>query len=142
MDRASSPYPLRSGGAVGPAASAAASQKAAMAKAAAVRVSVEARLAHAGPIPTPQSILPYRHALVLNEYDVIKVVEGQYPHKKIHVVQWAIRDGRVLPDARKIPGRAVGLTVEPYDVHPELEGERLITDLGVSDLPLFYEIER
>ncbi len=34
--------------------------------------------AHAGPIPTPQSILPYRHALVVNEYDVVTVVEGQY----------------------------------------------------------------
>ncbi len=27
------------------------------------------RLAHAGPIPTPESILPYRHALVVNEYE-------------------------------------------------------------------------
>ena len=45
------------------------------------RAVVDVRLAHAGPIPTPESILPYRHALVVNAYDVVTVVEGQYAQK-------------------------------------------------------------
>jgi hypothetical protein len=140
MDVDRSPYPRRSAGAIGPPASANASGPAAQ-KPGATRVVAEVRLARAGPIPTPQSILPYRHALVVNEYDVVKVVEGQYTQKKILVAQWAIRDGRVLADARKAPGAGVRLTTERYDAHPELEGERLITDVGTTDLPLYYEIK-
>jgi hypothetical protein len=102
---------------------------------------VEARLTHAGPIPTPQSILPYRHALVVNEYDVVSIANGQYTEKKIQVAQWAIRDGKVLGDAQKSVGTTARLTAERYDAHPELEGERLISDLGTSTLPLYYEIK-
>jgi hypothetical protein len=140
MERSRSPYPVRAAASVGPATSTAPAA-AASAKAGATRVVVDARLAHAGPIPTPQSILPYRHALVVNEYDVVKVVDGQYSGGKIRVAQWAIRDGKVLGDAKKAPGAQAQLTVERYDAHPELEGERLITDLPASDLPLYYEIK-
>jgi hypothetical protein len=139
MDRERSPYPTRPGGAIGPAT--ASPEQRTAARAGATRVVLEARLAHAGPIPTPQSILPYRHALVVNEYDVVKVVEGQYAQPKIQVAQWAIRDGKVLAEARKQPGATTRLTIERYDSHPELEGERLITDRGASDLPLYYEIK-
>ncbi len=139
MDREKSPYPTRPAGAIGPAAAAPAQSTAA--RAGATRVVIEARLAHAGPIPTPQSILPYRHALVVNEYDVVKVVEGQYAHAKIQVAQWAIRDGKVLPGAQKQPGATSRLTIERFDAHPELEGERLITDREASNLPLYYEIK-
>jgi hypothetical protein len=139
MDAERSPYPRRPAGAIGPAPAAAGSGPAS--KPGATRVVLEARLAHAGPIPTPQSILPYRHALVVNEYDVVKVVEGQYTAEKIQVAQWAIRDGKVLPDAKKSVGATVRVSTERFDAHPELEGERVITDLPASDLPLYYEIK-
>lgn len=106
------------------------------------RVVLEARLTHAGPIPTPQSILPYRHALVVSEYDVVKVTEGSYEQGKIRVAHWAIRDGRVLAAEGRAVGSTSRLTVERYDAHPELEGERLITDLGSSDLALYYDVAR
>ena len=78
-----------------------------------------------GPIPTPEAILPYRSALVVNEYDVVQVIEGVYSERTIQIAQWAIRDGRLLPEARKLAGAAFTLAVERYDAHPELEGERL-----------------
>ena len=65
------------------------------------------------------------------------VVEGSYASKDIRVAQWAIRDSRILPDARKAPGAAFTLTVERYDAHPELEGERLISSSEASTLPLY-----
>jgi hypothetical protein len=34
------------------------------------------------------------------------------------------------------------LTVEPYDAHPELEGERLLSDVEQSTLPLYYDINK
>jgi hypothetical protein len=142
MDTSRSPYPMRPSGPVGPPDSAASSGQQTSTAPGAARVVLDVRLAHAGPIPSPQSILPYRHALVVNEYEIVKVVEGQYAQQKIQVAQWAIRDGRVLADARKSPGSVARLTVERYDAHPELEGERLITDLAASTLPLYYEVRK
>ena len=94
---------------------------------AASRLVVSARLTRAGTIPTPESILPYRSALVVNEYEVVQVTGGAYPHPTIQVAQWAIRDGRLV-EARRLAGAAFNLTVERYDAHPELEGERLVSD--------------
>lgn len=140
IDVARSPYPVRPAGIIGPPEPNGGTGQAGAAKPGATRVIVQARLTHAGPIPAPQSILPYRHALVVHEYEVLEVVEGQYRDRTIQVAQWAIRDGRELPDARKTGTLAVRLVLERYDSHPELEGERLITDLGASNLPLYYEI--
>ena len=140
IDGSRSSYPMRPAGTIGPQGSTGGAAQSGTAKPGATRVVVEARLTHAGPIPTPQSILPYRHALVVNEYEILQVAEGQYPEKKLQVAQWAIRDGKVLSDAKKPGGATVRLSVERYDAHPELEGERLISDLGASSLPLYYEI--
>ena len=141
IDRDKSPFPARPAGAVGPASATPAPGAAQPGNAAATRAVVDVRLTHAGPIPTPESILPYRHALVVNAYDVVTVVEGQYAQKTIHVAQWAIRDGKVLAEAAKAPGATARLTVERYDAHPELEGERLITDLGAANVPLYLAIK-
>lgn len=141
MDLARSPYPRRPSGPVGPANAAKTdAARAPLSRADAGRLVVDVRLARAGSIPNPQSILPYRHALVVNEYAVVSVVQGTYKAKEIRVAQWAIRDGRVLPDARKKTGAAFTLNVERYDAHPELEGERLISSSETSPLPLFYDV--
>jgi hypothetical protein len=142
IDRDKSTVPARPSGAIGPAAPSSQAGTAAPANAAATRAVVDARLVHAGPVPTPASILPYRHALVVNRYEIVSVVEGQYAQKAIHVAQWAIRDGKVLAEAARTAGATTRLTVERFDAHPELEGERLISDTGASDLPLYFEIKR
>jgi hypothetical protein len=104
-------------------------------------VVVEARLASAAAIPTPRSIAPYRNALVVSIYDVVKVAEGEYKAPRILVAQWAIRDARVLDEARqRSVGSVARLTLERYDAHPELEGERLIAASGAPDLPLYYDV--
>ena len=148
IDRSGNPYADRPGGPVGPASSAVApgapggTPQPAGTRTDVARAVLETRLVHAGPIPSPPSILPYRHALVVNEYEVVRVVEGTYAPRTIRVAQWAIRDSRVLPEARRTAGAAGRLIVERYDAHPELEGERLVTDLGASDLPLYYEVRK
>lgn len=105
------------------------------------RIVVEARLTSAAEIPAPRSIAPYRHALVVNVFDVLDVVEGEYREPRLIAAQWAIRDARVLDEARR---RAVGttmrLTLERYDAHPELEGERLIAAGDGPNLPLYYDV--
>ena len=105
------------------------------------RTVVDARLAVAASIPAPRSIAPYRNALVANVYDVVTVVEGKYSESRIVVAQWAIRDAAVLDEARqRRVGSTVRLTLERYDAHPELEGERLIVAQGAPDLPVFYDV--
>jgi hypothetical protein len=108
----------------------------------ATRLVASVRLTQAGPIPTPESILPYRTALVVNDYEVVEIVAGQYSERAIKIAQWAIRDGRVLPAANRTGGAAFTLTLERYDAHLELEGERLIATGGTSTLPLYYDIGR
>ena len=141
MDAATSPYARSPRGAVGPvtAQAGAQGQRPPAGAAEASRAVVDVRLTHAGPIPDPEAILPYRHALTVNEYDVVNVVEGAYAEPRIRVAQWVIRDSRVLDDARRFAGTAFRLTVERYDAHGELEGERLISDTE-STLPLYYDV--
>ena len=133
--------PRQPSGPVGP-PHAVRSKAASSSKADAGRLLVNVRLKRAGTIPDPQAILPYRHGLVVSEYEVLEIVEGTYPHKAIRLAQWAIRDSKVLPEARRTVGAAFTLVAERYDAHPELEGERLLSDSETSPLPLYYEISR
>ena len=143
IDVARSPHPRRPSGSIGPATAAGrAATGAAAGQAAAGRLVVDVRLRKPGTIPAPKSILPYRHALVVNEYEILKVVQGTAAERTIHIAQWAIRDGRELAGARKSAGATFTLTVERYDAHSELEGERLISDGATSGLPLYYDVGR
>jgi hypothetical protein len=143
IDPTRSPIPRQPHGRIGPAhASAAPPAGVTAAKAMEARLVLNVRLNRATTIPNPQSILPYRHALVVNEYEVMDVIRGKYAAKTIQIAQWVIRDGKVLPDARRLVGSGFTLTVEPYDAHPELEGERRLSDLGQATLPIYYEMPR
>ena len=148
IDRSRSPYPITPPGPIGPQATAGSNTSAPGAKPAQAasttpaiaRLVIDARLVKPGPIPSPQAIAPYRHALSAGVYEVVKVIEGTYAAKQILAAHWTIRDARVLADARRTIGTVYRLTLERYDAHPELEGERLMTDRDTPDLPIYYEI--
>ncbi|MDP2989016.1 MAG: hypothetical protein Q8O57_00420, partial [Kiritimatiellota bacterium] len=108
----------------------------------AVRLVLTAHPVEFSRIPLPAAIAPYRRALVVNRYDVDRVAEGRYAEKQIMVAHWAIRDGRVLPTAARDKTKTYCLVLEPFDAHPELEGERLIMDSDEFRLRLYYEVER
>jgi hypothetical protein len=140
IDLERSPHPRRPRGQVGPASASAAASGGSAHEAETGRIVVDVRLVQPGPVPTPQSILPYRHALVVNDYEVVKLVDGTYGASRVRVAQWAVRDSRVLAGARKTAGAAFTLTLERYDAHPELEGERLIGGSEAAGLPLYYDV--
>jgi hypothetical protein len=142
IDAGRSPYPRRPRGRIGPpGVTVQSATSRPVGSADAGRLVVNARLDHPGPVPTPQSILPYRHALVVNEYRVLDVITGTYEPRSISIAQWAIRDSRVLADASRIAGAAFTLTVERYDAHAELEGERLISNSEAPpERPLYYDV--
>jgi hypothetical protein len=138
IDVARSAHSTRPRGAIGPAHAAGTLRSAVSAPP--TRLVVNVRLLRSAVIPDPQSILPYRHALGVNEYEIMDVVQGSYAEKEIRIAQWAIRDSRLVPGARKLPGTAFTLVVDRYDAHPELEGERVISASETSRLPLYYDI--
>jgi hypothetical protein len=141
IDADRSPYPRRPAGAIGPSTAAGAEAKATRdAPPDAGRLEITARLRRAGPVPSPQAILPYRHALSVSEYDVVEVRAGAYGQKAIRVAEWVIRGSRIVGSAGKKPGDTFSLIVDPYGAHPELEGERLIADSDASSLPLYYAV--
>ena len=146
IDRNRSPHAARPDGPIGPATAAEAPRPSGTGRAAtsaiARRMVVDVQLSRPGPIPSPDAILPYRHALVVNDYEVVSVREGTYGEQRMRIAQWAIRDGRVLNGARKAAGTRYRLTVEPYDAHPELEGERLIIQNDAAGRPVFYDVGR
>ena len=106
------------------------------------RVVVEARLTDLSVIPTPQDIAPYRRALLVNGYEVVRVISGSYRQKKIMAAHWVIEEGQVLKEAIREKGKTYRMVLERYDDHPELEGERLIMDSDEFKLPLFYELRK
>jgi hypothetical protein len=139
LDTEQSPYPMRPAGPLGPAHVRAAHEKPS-AGAAAGRLVVNARFLRGAAVPDPETILPYRHALIVNEYEIMDVIDGAYTEKAIRVAQWGIRNGKVLPSAARLGGAASTLVVERYDAHGELEGERVISAGEGASLPLYYEL--
>lgn len=103
------------------------------------RVVVDARLVEASAVPAPESIAPYRHALAVHAFEVVGVISGPLEGRRVRVAQWAIRDGRRTAAASR-PGQTVRLTLEPYDRHRELEGERMVMGLSSSAGPLMYDV--
>ncbi|HXV63995.1 MAG TPA: hypothetical protein VEK15_25070, partial [Vicinamibacteria bacterium] len=73
------------------------------------------------------------------EYSVLDVIEGSYDAAKILAAHWVIRDERMLDDAKRSKGDRFRLTLEPYDDHPELEGQRLVMETDDFLLPLYYD---
>lgn len=142
IDAAKSPYARRPRGPMGPKIAVTPGSSGAADRSRAERLVLNVRLTRPGPIPSPEDILPYRHALVVNEYEIVDRLKGKYEGRSIRIAQWAIRDSKVLAEARKDKGAAFTLTVERYDEHPELEGERLISDRDTSGQPLYYDTWR
>jgi hypothetical protein len=140
IDRTGSPH-RTAAGSIGPSEPSTGSHGAAS-NAASTQLLVEARLVKAPQVPSAASIEPYRHALLVHEYEIIKVVAGTYSDRRMLVAHWVIRDRKVLADARRAPGSTHRLTIERFDAHPELEGERVISASDTPKLPLYYETGR
>jgi hypothetical protein len=101
----------------------------------------DARLIAVTQTPTPQSIAPYRQALVVYAYEIVKVHQGTDPGSRILVHHWALRNDRIVAPNTRV-GDTVRLAVEPFDAHPELQGERVIKEMEDAGLPMFYEPPR
>lgn len=90
-------------------------------------------------IPSPADIAPYRRALAACKYRLKNTLtkNADFPVEFL-VAEWVIMDGKLLCDTQRTSGESYRLRLESFEDHPELEGERLIMDADLWDLPLYY----
>ena len=105
------------------------------------RVVVDARLVAKTPAPEPKNMMPYRSALVVCEYAVLKVKEGQAVKdgQILRVAHWGVRDLKQTPVADRAVGTTFPLTLERFEDRPELEAEFMRDDLPVSEADLWTD---
>ena len=59
--------------------------------------------------------------------------------ERILVAHWVVLDGEVVPFDRRA-GEEYELLIEPFDDHPQLEGERLIMDTDAFELEMYVDV--
>jgi len=91
--------------------------------------------------PEPSSIAPYRRCLAEYVYTINKVQQGTLKEERIIVTHWVILDGKKNPVAAKT-GKKQTLTLQRFDDHKELQGERLVSDFDEFDLERFVDMQR
>ena len=105
-----------------------------------IRHRLQARLLAKSRVATPDEIAPYRESLAVFEYEVVRVLEGFYPPKRIRVAHWVILGGTALPFGELDPGEVVELEVEPFAANPQLDEVHFSDTLELDfDLELNFD---
>ncbi len=106
-----------------------------------VEFHVVARLQEALPPPDPESILPYRRALLTQAYTVesAPAKSGLQPGDEIAVSHWAVLDLQPAPRVFS-DGTSYRLHITPFEKRPHLEAERQFFDPDYIYFPHYYEI--
>jgi Concanavalin A-like lectin/glucanases superfamily len=102
---------------------------------------VKAEMLEKADPPPPESIAPYRRALVINRYKIKEPKGTHAEDETVQVAEWAMLDAKVpstYADAK--PGQILELSLEPYESHPQLESERLASDMSSSDEDFYYSV--
>jgi hypothetical protein len=108
-----------------------------------VVVSTDARvkLVARSDVPVLAEIQPYREGLVVYEYDVEKVMDGESLTGRIRVAHWAILDGETMAVARWDEGQSLRLRLEPFASNPQLDTFYMSDTLEPDfDVPLYYAV--
>lgn len=105
---------------------------------------IQAQLVNFTPVPAPNDVLPYKHALITQEYKVVSVVkgnlEGVTPGAIIRVARWGIIGGKKTEVANQKKGDTVTLTVGMFDKYPEVATEFTVDKLPENfDAPYLYD---
>lgn len=102
---------------------------------------VKAEMLQKADSPPPDAITPYRRALVVNRYKIKEARDSQLVNQTVQVAEWALLDAKIpstYADAK--PGQVLELNLEPYEAHPQLESERLASDVPSLEEDLYYSV--
>jgi len=76
----------------------------------------------------------------VQQFEVVKTIEGKLADKVINVAQWSVLDGRVVPEYLEYKaGETYRLALERWADHPEQESERMISG-DFEEKELFYQV--
>jgi len=101
---------------------------------------VQVKLLARSKVPTLQEISPYRRALVMSEFEVLKTLSGTPLKGKVRVVQWALLDAKNVPLVPQKPGQVVTLVLEEFKANPQLQSLMLSDTLEPNwDLKVLYD---
>ncbi len=94
--------------------------------------------------PSPAEVAPYDEALVVDEYRVEEVMEGDLAEERIRVARWAILNGVVQASSAGGEGTTHGeMTVVPLDSVPGLDAVPLRDDLPLdADMDYFLDLSQ
>jgi Concanavalin A-like lectin/glucanases superfamily len=102
---------------------------------------VKAEMLEKAESPPPQSIAPYRRALVINRYKVKEAKDSHLVDETVQVAEWALLDAKIPSTyAQAKPTQVLELELEPYEAHPQLESERLASDMPSLDEDIYYSV--
>jgi hypothetical protein len=102
---------------------------------------VKAEMLQKADSPPPEAITPYRRALVVNRYRIKEAKDYKLVNQTVQVAEWALLDAKVPSTyAHAKPGQVLELNLEPYEAHPQLESERLASDMPSLDEDLYYSV--
>jgi hypothetical protein len=91
--------------------------------------------------PPVEAITPYRRALVINRYRVTEASDPTLVNQTVQVAEWALLDAKIPTSyARAKPGEVREMNLEPYDAHPQLESERLASDIPSLEEEVYYSV--
>jgi hypothetical protein len=91
--------------------------------------------------PTSEAIIPYRDGLVVHEYEVLEVREGELAEEVIRVAHYAVQAGADREMAASRNGEVVELRVEHFEENRQVEGIFLADDLDLDlDVPLYLDV--
>jgi hypothetical protein len=91
--------------------------------------------------PTPEEITPYLDGLVVHEYDVLEVREGELGSEVIRVAHYAVQAGAAQEVAASQKAEVLELRVEIFEENPQVESIFLVDELDIDlDVPLYLDV--
>jgi hypothetical protein len=91
--------------------------------------------------PTPEEIVPYLEGLVVHEYDVLEVREGELGEEVIRVAHYAVQAGAAQDVAASQEAEVLELRLEPFEENPQVESVFLVDELDIDlDVPLYLDV--
>lgn len=105
------------------------------------RQRIRARLVAVSDAPTLEEIAPYREALSVYEWEVLRVIDGELGQDRVRVAHWTVLGGISQPVASLRPGFELELELAHMADHEQAAGAVLSDDLELdADLSLFLDV--
>jgi len=105
---------------------------------------LDAKLKTTTPVPDPQRILPYRNALLAQDYTIVAITKGYKKELKVggnlRVYRYGVLNGEKTSLKDLKPGAVAHMTVQLLELDPKLKREYQLNDLDTVFTSDFVEV--